>query len=110
MLPEIMLRYGREDNAIRETAAYAAKRAAEIGAENVYNFSIGNPNVPAPDVVTASLRKLPDTVPPASCTPIPRAGTAAGPSRHRGRSEPALRHGLHRRGSLSHGRRLCRAW
>lgn len=64
MLPEIMLRYGREDNAIRETAAYAARRAAEIGAENVYNFSIGNPNVPAPDVVTASLRKLLDTVPP----------------------------------------------
>ena len=64
MLPEIMLRYGREDNAIRETAAYAAKRAAEIGAENVYNFSIGNPNVPAPDVVTASLQKLLDTVPP----------------------------------------------
>ena len=41
MLPQNILEYGREDNAIRETAAYAARRASEIGAENVFNFSIG---------------------------------------------------------------------
>ena len=28
---------------IREFAQYASKRAAEIGKENVYNFTIGNP-------------------------------------------------------------------
>ena len=64
MLPQSILEYGREDNAIRETAAYAARRAAEIGAENVFNFSIGNPNVPAPDAVTASLLRLVQTMPP----------------------------------------------
>ena len=64
MLPQNILEYGREDNAIRETAAYAAKRAAEIGAENVFNFSIGNPNVPAPAVVTQTLVRLLQTVPP----------------------------------------------
>ena len=28
---------------IREFAEHASKRAAEIGAENVFNFTIGNP-------------------------------------------------------------------
>ena len=55
MLPQSILEYGREDNAIRETAAYAARRAAEIGAENVFNFSIGNPNVPAPAHLTEAM-------------------------------------------------------
>ena len=64
MLPQAILEYGREDNAIRETAAYAAKRAEEIGAENVFNFSIGNPNVPAPPVVAETLTRLIQTVPP----------------------------------------------
>lgn len=31
---------------IREFAQYASKRAAEIGAENVFNYTIGNPSVP----------------------------------------------------------------
>ena len=64
MLPQNILEYGREDNAIRETAAYAARRAAEIGAENVFNFSIGNPNVPAPAAVTESLVRILQTMPP----------------------------------------------
>lgn len=64
MLPQNILEYGREDNAIRETAAYAARRAFEIGAENVFNFSIGNPNVPAPAVVTESLQRLLRDMPP----------------------------------------------
>lgn len=64
MLPQNILEYGREDNAIRETAAYAARRASEIGAENVFNFSIGNPNVPAPVIVTQSLMRLLAVMPP----------------------------------------------
>ena len=34
---------------IREFAQYASKRAAEIGAENVFNYTIGNPSVPTTD-------------------------------------------------------------
>jgi len=33
---------------IRELAAYAEVRAAEIGAENVFDFSVGNPSIPTP--------------------------------------------------------------
>ena len=34
---------------IREFAQYASKRAAEIGADNVFNYTIGNPSVPTTD-------------------------------------------------------------
>lgn len=63
MLPQDSLKFGKAGNLIREIAAYAGARAAEIGAENVFNFSIGNPNVAAPAVVEQTLRQLLDTVP-----------------------------------------------
>ena len=62
-LPKFPLQYGKEENLIRGIAAYAAKRAGEIGAENVFNFSIGNPNVPAPAVLTEKLHEILNTVP-----------------------------------------------
>lgn len=34
---------------IRELSEYATSRAAEIGADHVYDFSLGNPSVPVPD-------------------------------------------------------------
>ena len=43
---------------IREFFTYANKKAAEIGAENIYNFSIGNPSVPTPTEFTDSLIKM----------------------------------------------------
>ena len=64
-LPQNPLKFGKEENLIRAIAGYAAQRAAEIGAENVFNFSIGNPNVPAPAVLTQRLKELIETVPPA---------------------------------------------
>lgn len=63
MLPQDALKFGKAGNLIREIAGYAAARAAEIGTENVFNFSIGNPNVAAPEVVAQTLHKLLDTVP-----------------------------------------------
>ena len=33
---------------IRDIAEYGARRAAEIGDENVFNFTIGNPSLPTP--------------------------------------------------------------
>ncbi len=47
--------YGAAKSAIREIAGYGAARRAQIGAENVFDFSIGNPSVPAPDAVRASI-------------------------------------------------------
>ncbi len=43
---------------IREFAEHASKRAAEIGAENVFNFTIGNPSVPVCNEFTEGLQKL----------------------------------------------------
>ncbi|MBO5425520.1 MAG: pyridoxal phosphate-dependent aminotransferase [Lachnospiraceae bacterium] len=43
---------------IREFFTYANKKAAEIGAENIYNFSIGNPSVPVPQEFTDAMVDL----------------------------------------------------
>ena len=47
--------YGASKSSIREIAAYGAARKAQIGVENVYDFSLGNPSVPAPDAVRDSI-------------------------------------------------------
>ena len=47
--------YGASKSSIREIAAYGAARKAQIGAENVFDFSLGNPSVPAPDAVRDSI-------------------------------------------------------
>ena len=49
--------YGAAKSSIREIAAYGAARKAEVGAENVYDFSLGNPSIPAPEAVRASLER-----------------------------------------------------
>ncbi len=56
-----MLAYGAEPSVIRETFEYGCARAAEIGKENVFDFSLGNPSVPPPDSVHAVTRRLLDT-------------------------------------------------
>ena len=48
MVNERMYGLGNEPSAIRELFAYGLVRKAEIGADNVFDFSIGNPSVPAP--------------------------------------------------------------
>lgn len=48
MVSKKMYERGNTSSVIREIFEYGKKRASEIGAENVYDFSIGNPNVPAP--------------------------------------------------------------
>ena len=58
MVSEKMLRLGRRRSVIREIFEYGNKRKAEIGAENVFDFSLGNPNVPAPQIVTDTLHHL----------------------------------------------------
>lgn len=53
-----MYELGSKRSEIRELFEYGKKRIAEVGAENVYDFSLGNPSVPAPDCVKESLAKL----------------------------------------------------
>ena len=54
MVSERMKGLGTARSVIRELFEYGKVRAAEIGAENVYDFSIGNPSVPPP---TLSMRR-----------------------------------------------------
>lgn len=55
MLNEKNVRLGKVRSSIRELFEYGKKRKAEIGEENVYDFSIGNPSVPAPEAVKNAL-------------------------------------------------------
>ena len=52
------LAWGRTENNIRALAGYAAARKAEIGRENVFDFSIGNPCVPPPACVAEAFRAV----------------------------------------------------
>ena len=83
--------YGAQKSSIREIAAYAGARKAEIGAENVFDFSLGNPSIPAPDEVRASIERslaLPATqlhgYTPANGLPAAREAVAASLSRRFG--------------------------
>lgn len=46
MINQRMYELGSEPSAIRELFAYGQARKAEIGEDNVFDFSIGNPSVP----------------------------------------------------------------
>ena len=41
----------QEKDVIFEIFQYATERAKVVGAENIYDFSLGNPSVPAPSIV-----------------------------------------------------------
>lgn len=47
-----------QKSVIREISAYGAERAKEIGYENVFDFSLGNPSVPAPQIVNETIARL----------------------------------------------------
>jgi aspartate aminotransferase len=76
--------YGASKSSIREIFAYGMARKAEVGAENVYDFSLGNPSIPAPDEVRASLARSLELPPvqlhgytPANGAPAAREAVAA---------------------------------
>ncbi|MDO4400264.1 MAG: pyridoxal phosphate-dependent aminotransferase [Coriobacteriia bacterium] len=80
---ERMYELGAAPSAIRELFAYGLKRKAEIGAENVFDFSLGNPSVPAPDAVAQVMREALELPPmqlhsysPAQGAPETRAAIA----------------------------------
>lgn len=63
MVSEKMVAWGSQGCVIRDLAAYGEQRAAVVGAENVFNFTIGNPSVPAPSCVRQTIEHLLQTVP-----------------------------------------------
>ncbi len=58
MINEAMYTLGDEPSAIRELFAYGLARKAEIGEDAVFDFSIGNPSVPAPAAVKEAILEL----------------------------------------------------
>lgn len=58
MINERMYALGAEPSAIRELFSYGLARKAEIGADKVFDYSIGNPSVPAPDSVRTTILDL----------------------------------------------------
>lgn len=47
-----------QKSVIRELFAYGSERAKEIGYENVFDYSLGNPSVPAPEAFTQEMIRL----------------------------------------------------
>ncbi len=58
MLNKKMQKLGEERSVIREIFEYGNARAKQIGRENVFDFSLGNPSVPAPDGVRTEIERL----------------------------------------------------
>lgn len=55
MANKTMTALGKQKSVIRELAGFGAERAKVVGPENVLNFSIGNPSVPAPKEVKEAI-------------------------------------------------------
>lgn len=51
MLAKKMVEMSKQKSIIREIYEFGMQRAKEVGKENVFDFSIGNPNVPAPEII-----------------------------------------------------------
>ncbi|MBR0283707.1 MAG: aminotransferase class I/II-fold pyridoxal phosphate-dependent enzyme, partial [Selenomonadaceae bacterium] len=51
MVSETMYELGTKKSTIRTIFEFGRKRAAEVGEENIFDFSLGNPNVPTPEFV-----------------------------------------------------------
>ncbi|MBQ7624772.1 MAG: pyridoxal phosphate-dependent aminotransferase [Clostridia bacterium] len=54
---EKMYAFGAAPSAIREIFEYGNRRRAEIGAENVFDLSLGNPSIEPPESFMRSLKK-----------------------------------------------------
>ncbi len=64
MLPERMVALGTARSVIRELFEYGKQRSAVVGPENVFDFSIGNPSVPAPPQVNETAIQILSTQDP----------------------------------------------
>ncbi len=49
---------GSKRSCIRDLFEYGRSRAAIVGPENVFDYSLGNPSIPAPEGVNAAIREI----------------------------------------------------
>ena len=64
MVSDKMLALGSNRSTIRELFEYGKQRAAIVGAENIYDYSLGNPSVPAPAAVNEAIKEILDSETP----------------------------------------------
>lgn len=57
-LSEQMVALGSDRSEIRDAFEYGKQRAAIVGAENIFDFSIGNPSVPPPQSITDFIQQI----------------------------------------------------
>lgn len=60
MIAKKMTPYLENNSAIRAMFEEGKRMAAEFGADKVYDFSLGNPNVPAPEQIKKEIKKILD--------------------------------------------------
>lgn len=58
MISKKMYELGSKRSSIRDLFEYGKERAAIVGKENVFDFSIGNPSVPSPQYVKDALLEI----------------------------------------------------
>ena len=58
MINQYVYELGTNGSVIRDLAAYGAERAKVVGEENVFDFTIGNPSIPAPRAVEDTIREI----------------------------------------------------
>ena len=58
MVNEVAYGLGSNRSCIRELFEYGRMRAAVVGDENVYDYSLGNPSIPAPAAVDQAIRDI----------------------------------------------------
>ena len=76
MVVEKYHQMGIAKSRIRVLFEYGMEQAAKVGKENVFDFSIGNPSVPAPEAVAETVRELLNTDPIALHGYTPAGGCA----------------------------------
>ena len=65
MVSSKMYELGTKKSTIRTIFEFGRKRAAQVGEENIFDFSLGNPNVPTPDFVRDAAIEILQTYEPA---------------------------------------------
>ncbi|MDO5111944.1 MAG: pyridoxal phosphate-dependent aminotransferase [Clostridia bacterium] len=98
MVSKQMYALGSNRSCIREIFEFGLKRAAEVGAENVYDYSLGNPSVPAPKEVDDAIREVLTTL-----SPIEVHGYTSAPGRNDTRD--AIANDLNKRFGTSFSRK-----
>ena len=62
MLNQAAYALGSARSCIRELSEYGRVRAQEIGEDRVFDFSLGNPSIPAPEAVREAILEILDTM------------------------------------------------